>query len=357
MYNDSALEEASSQCTAVSSYYGPGSLCGWYFIILSVIVTWRFSSKTGFRARSIAITNDFIAAILYPLLSTCHLIYLLLRCSLTRDVVGSIWFSSISQDTDLTITEDDQSSIHKGAAPIASALRVFELFTVLVICGLISTLHHELDTGRISPTTLTLLVAFLWSICVWGILFYKSWQHDALLFVLLRLFLLGVQFMVLYLLPSTLLSMISPLTWLFHQAIHVYMHLHGWLIKAYRNPSVLVRQYFRGIIQFLYNDGPMSLIMLPITWIGMTTYFLPFGLIFGMPIWDSYEDSFIMSQFGFFFPRTEIDVSELDQIAGIIGGILTLFFSIYDVTKGMNIIRNTFERCLLGLKLRLVAWV
>src|SRR6478735_4739658 len=191
MYNNSALDQASSQCTAVSSYSGPGSLCGWYLIILSVIVTWRYSSKTGFRARSIAITNDFIAGMLYPLLSTCHLIYLLFRCFLTQDVVESIRLSSISQDTDLTITEEDRSSIHNGAARIASALRVFELFTMLVICGLISTLDHELDAGRISPTTLALLSAFLWSNCVWSILFYKSWQHNALLYVLLRLFLLG----------------------------------------------------------------------------------------------------------------------------------------------------------------------
>lgn len=340
MYNNSAPDQASSQCTAVSSYYGPGSLCGWYLIILSVIVTWRYSSKTGFRATSIAITNDFIACMLYPLLSSCHLISLLFKCSLTQAAMKSIWLPSLFRNTNSTITDEDQSSIHNRGVHVASALRVFELFTMLVIYGLISTLHHELDAGRISPTTLALLSAFLWSNCVWIVLFYKSWQHDALLYALLRLLLLGSQFMSFFL-PWLLLSITSPLTWFFHQAIHIYKHLHGWLIKAYRSPSVLVRQYFRSTIQYLYNEGPMSLIMPPVMWLGTAIHLLPLELIFGTPIKGP---PFIGLQLGLFFPSTEINISELDQIAGVVGGALTLLVSIYDVTKGRDIIGNTFQR-------------
>lgn len=357
MYNNSASEDEASQCTAVSSYYGPGSLCSWYLIILSVIVTWRYSSKTGFRARRLAITNDFIAAMLYPLLSTCHLIYLLFRCPLTQDVLESIWLPSLSQDTDSTNTEDEvQSTIHNGLKNIISALRVFELFTILVICGSVSTLHHELDAGPTSPTTFTLLIALSWLTCVWSILVYKSCQHDALLYVPLRLFILGAYSMTLCSLPGILFSIISPLLWLFRQAINVYKHSYRWLIEAYQTPSSLLRKYFRWIIQFLYDKGYM-LIMLPLAWIGVIWPLLPLRSVFETPVWEPSESLIIVFVSDLFFPSTGIGVLELDQVAGMIGGTLTLLVSVYDVMKDMNIVGNTFERWSLSWKLRLILWV
>jgi len=88
----------------------------------------------------------------------------------------------------------------------------------------------------------------------------------------------------------------------------------------------------------------MDFFLLPPGWLVMAIYFLSLELVFRTPTGDPYDSVFIRLQLGLFFPSTEINMSELDQIAGIVGGALTLLVSIYDVTKGRDIIRTTFQR-------------
>lgn len=88
----------------------------------------------------------------------------------------------------------------------------------------------------------------------------------------------------------------------------------------------------------------MNFLFLPVGWLAMAMFFLPLEFIFGTTTRAPYESLFIELHGRLFFPSTEINISELDQIAGVVGGALTLLVSIYDVTEGRDIIGNTFQR-------------
>jgi hypothetical protein len=56
----------------VSSLYGPGNLLCWFFLLLSVMVSWTLHPK---HAKRDTITNDFIAALSLPLVAAAHFIH------------------------------------------------------------------------------------------------------------------------------------------------------------------------------------------------------------------------------------------------------------------------------------------
>ncbi|KAK4113179.1 hypothetical protein N656DRAFT_844739 [Canariomyces notabilis] len=57
----------------VSSLYGPGNLLGWFFLILSVLISWTANPVSR---RKDTITNDFIAVLTMPVVAVVHFFYM-----------------------------------------------------------------------------------------------------------------------------------------------------------------------------------------------------------------------------------------------------------------------------------------
>ncbi|KAK4455158.1 hypothetical protein QBC34DRAFT_108724 [Podospora aff. communis PSN243] len=75
---------ASQRFSLVSSLYGPGNILCWFFLILSVLVSWRWNPA---HAKHDTITADFITVLCMPVVSVGHFIHLVWSCR-TQDVAG-----------------------------------------------------------------------------------------------------------------------------------------------------------------------------------------------------------------------------------------------------------------------------
>lgn len=79
----------------VSSLYGPGNLTCWFLLLLSVLVSWTLNPRI---ARRDTITNDLLAVLLLPLAAVAHLLHQIyshgrsreLFTGLTRDGVRAV---------------------------------------------------------------------------------------------------------------------------------------------------------------------------------------------------------------------------------------------------------------------------
>lgn len=113
----------------VSSLYGPGTVGGWLFTLLSVLVTWTANPRSR---RKDTITNDFIATLALPIISTMHLLH---QIRTSAHSVRSI------------LTSQDLDSLQSAAA-IEAPLNVCETFSaaVLVLFGFLY--YPDMPCGR-----------------------------------------------------------------------------------------------------------------------------------------------------------------------------------------------------------------
>lgn len=87
----------------VSSLYGPGNLLCWFLLLLSVLLAWTLNPRT---ARRDTITNDFLAVLLLPLVTVVHLLQQLYSRGSTRDLFTGF-------------TRDDVRAVAAIEAPLA----------------------------------------------------------------------------------------------------------------------------------------------------------------------------------------------------------------------------------------------
>src|SRR3569833_1048398 len=60
---------ATERFELVSSLFGPGNIARWFFLLLSVVVSWTLNPSC---ARKDSITNDFVAALFMPAVAAVH---------------------------------------------------------------------------------------------------------------------------------------------------------------------------------------------------------------------------------------------------------------------------------------------
>lgn len=74
----------------VSSLYGPGNLLCWFLLLLSVLASWTLNPRT---ARRDTITNDFLAVLTLPLVAVAHLLHQIYSHGRPRDL-----FTGLNRD-------------------------------------------------------------------------------------------------------------------------------------------------------------------------------------------------------------------------------------------------------------------
>lgn len=306
----------------ISGFYGPGAFACWYLMITAVLVTWLFNDpRHRFRA-----SNEFIAAAAFPLIATGHFIYLvasfpaehkgylirnlgdLMVGGIAAPVVPTVPRSPLTESS--TSDDSDQgvggkhTDLYPHVMAIYVALKVSDIYADL--CWLAwgyATYHGERKAGGRQRPAVAVLVASLVLLVLAQMMLCLSSQGWLLLLmgVIVRywplvmaagsLFLLVVLTVTVYVLAG-----IAGTT----QAVT------GSLVTdaqadARRRPAILVVWcvvFFGAWIWSLH-------------WIRVSL------------LWD-----FLLIP-----PRTGLSMSELDQVAALLGGLVSLGFSIVSALK------------------------
>jgi len=289
--------DPSERLAKVSSLYGPGTVGGWLFTLLSVLVTWTANPRSR---RKDTITNDLIATLTLPTISTIHLLQ---QIRTSSHSVRSI------------LTAQDVASLQLAAA-IEAPLNVCETFAAvaLVLFG-ISVLSGHLIRGFC-----ILIVGFV-SFSTELVLLIGAFRADPSLVTFARPFLFNVEgAMVL----TTTIAVILAIA-----------YLATFFAQLSPTPNVSEQDERR----FREHLGSRQSSELAVFFLGWLILFLciPAGALSNgvgngdlVATYGYIKPSSWAPRLLYFIPKTSCSLSDLDQAVALGAGFTTFAFSSYE---------------------------
>jgi hypothetical protein len=329
-----------------SGFYGPGSLAAWYLVVASVIATWCNDKRKSFRT-----SGDFIAATAYPIVATGHLIVQLVR--FPGDDMQYLLDNTcalLGYDAYRPLPKEELLNLVAGTN---AALRVADNYWMLCAVGLFGMLCYHHDTkipmaktrivrfvmvGSLAWTTLANLVLMIrgWGIEVFGNLFLAALSHASvpyfLLITILSLLMLGVG-------PFLAIQRMLDI-------LHEARTINGsWATWAHRRETVRTSWMVLRSTDFLGKPKAIgeyaAMLILACTLVGTPA----------LMMW-AISESF---DWRVMFPPVGVPLSELDQAAALVGGLLTFGTTLVRIVRsrwlrnGCDSQRARREECLLNL--------
>ena len=282
----------------VSGFYGPGTMMAWYLMVASVIVTWSNNLDHRFR-----ISGDFLAAFFYPMIAGGHVLIQIaqfpIHANNGRYLVNNLIHLVSPQSkgpvvSSMTILGNEpifdegskeRRSLHARVVAIGISLRILEMSSMLALFGLLAILVAG-DGRRSRYMAWIFCTNLVWTWTVEMTLLLRTIKHG------------GGQLIV-----ST------PLDWFL--GVFTFLMLFSIVIGISRG--------FLNVILFV--RGPIVITLRALlgsvqTWLGMA-----------LVSWMIY----CLCPKGLFLPKTGISITELDQAAALVGGLVTLCYSLYAV--------------------------
>lgn len=324
----------------VSGFYGPGSIACWYLLVSSVIVTWLWKPRYRFK-----VTNDFIAAVAYPLIANGHLLLQIiqfppdkkkdlvdgLKLTFQNNYYGPPQHDSADQEASLSAPEAEE--VYSQVVTISVAMWMTGHFAYLCIVGLaLAYWFHRFSGHKWRQTRASCLVlsaGLLWSWAVTLTFLVKASSIHAF-----EILLAGILYRVccagwaipwavlMFLLGNPLLQLILAVASLLcrHSIKETFVILFSPTAKDVPKESP-------GLIWWFMTRSPYAF------------GFLGFVILLSWLTWVGFSP-------GMFFPDTGIPLSELDQAAALLGGVLTLASTVYSVLKDPGALSQEYENLL-----------
>lgn len=294
----------------ISGFYGPGALACWYLMFASVLVTWIFNNP-AYRYK---ISSDLVAFVLFPLIATGHVMYLSFRFPTEHlgYVVADLKRLSLSDynglindfphdgpfDGDKMTDDSDRpaGARHAHLHPLVMALHValklsdiyVQLCCVVLACdGLLTENGVFTLRGRGRPALRLFVASFGW------------W--------LLAKFILWLRCLISQ--DYSMLALVQVMSWLRFMTFATFgLLVLSVLSIVWDNPSMLC------MWQNCTPDVglPLFYCLMLVYWIVLSGWTLELSM---------------------FAPKTGISMTDLDQGAALIGGLVSFGASAYSAMK------------------------
>jgi len=276
----------------VSSLYGPGNLACWLLLLFSVVISWTLNPRSASRD---TITNDFIAALAMPVVAVAHFFHQI-RQNTSSSGIGAFHLFS----------EPEWDNVQKVAA-IEAALTVCEDF----LCW--SALLHFLAGRKQQKKRMSMVITVGW-MCLSAELFllqaWIPWERS----LLVRPFLFHSVPMFSILIAWFALTVLAYLVEVVYNSVVLYKARSS---RELESGNVRARRALK--------PGRVN------SWMAACT-----GMVVGCStVWVKYAWIYPMgwSRSVRFMGKTTVRMSDLDQVVTMIGGLLTLCFSIHDAIR------------------------
>jgi hypothetical protein len=262
------------------------------------------------------VTNDFIAAIAYPIIANGHLLIQIIQLPPEQDdkfVKRLLSTFMNTRSARSAVLEAEET--YPGIVAIHVAMWVTGHFAYLCIIGLAIAYRYHRFSGhewrQAKTVFLILSVSLLWNWTVNLTFLARNWSAPAVLILLIgfvyRLCAIYLVVQVLWLASSFLLAVEA-------------LFLRPTIKESF---AILFRQWKRDFL----NRSVAGLKR----WVMLAMVFLHLGC-FGFVVASGWFTAGFSP--GMFFPDSGIPLSELDQAAALVGGFLTLACTMYSVWKG-----------------------
>ncbi|KAM7184959.1 hypothetical protein V8F20_011996 [Naviculisporaceae sp. PSN 640] len=289
----------------VSSLYGPGNMLCWFFLVLSVLVSWTANPVSR---RKDTITNDFIAVLTMPLVAVVHFFYIVAQQRGTMTTIKG-WLGSRQQDD------------VKGVGALEAPLTVCEDF---IACAAVLV---SVAAGRDHPRRLAVVLCVGLLCLAPQVLLLVEWLpygssallrpfifHSTFFFSLLLMGQLLTPFIYLAEVGVAVAGRFRTRFWSRSDAEHGQGIMSGGMILS---PGYLTRR--------------MSAFTAAVAAVG--SIFLKYVVLQGGNL-NSVR----------FIPRSPISVWDLDQAVAAAAGLVSLGFSIHAVFKERKKARESEQR-------------
>ncbi|KAF4456296.1 hypothetical protein F53441_1541 [Fusarium austroafricanum] len=279
----------------VSSLYGPGTFYSWLCIVASVAISWGINPITK---RSDSITNDLIAALTLPVVGAADALYQLTKYA--RSGRTTILFSPEPEDLQLV-------------AALEAPLAICEVYIILSLF-LHSTVVRKYQWKRMSCVILTMLLCFAPELVIFftypGLNLAMSTFARPFLFH----FVMALGFASAVLIINTGISIIRTMIVMIYRKLSSSRHMnHGHSEIRYTN-----LEKWSNVVTSI--SIALEIATVKSGYISNTAYYARPGIEFHTRILR-------------FTPKSNIPITDLDQLVALAGGVITLFFNIYDVVK------------------------
>ncbi|KPM42907.1 hypothetical protein AK830_g3634 [Neonectria ditissima] len=293
--------------------YGPGSIYCWYLLLASNILNWGFTPKDERGCRRPEISNDFLAVIAYPVFAATDMTVQAMRLLGTEYRALAIFclrfpkteldgFAKFNKtQLDLRDIPPDILSLGQHVIDITGPMTICYTFAPICFASILWS-NNPTDTAKFRPTRWTRR------------LIYIAYSYTMLSLVTFHLSLgnLGISLFV------WLYEAIVPFefAFTFGVTIMVFITFLGTLVELVaaliKRSKAEVLESLKSLASALFGTALVSLLIL-------MTYVNGLRLV----------------------PDLGVTVGERDQLATLIVGVVTICFTLYDISRSWNAAEGT----------------
>jgi hypothetical protein len=291
--------EALNRWALVSSLYGPGTFWSWLIIVASVFISWTINPVTK---RSDSITNDLIAALTLPVVAAADALYQLAKYD--RPDRPRLLLSHSPEDIQLV-------------AALEAPLAICEVYVVLAIF-LHSAASRTYQWKRVGFVTVSTLLCFSPQLVIFFTYPDLPVSRSTFARPFLFNFVLALGFISGIMAIMTGVSIIRTVVVTVYRKAKPPSSEGQDLLKERRSRF----EKWSNILAAVLIASIIS--MVKYGFVGNTQYFA--GRVLG------YQTRIMR-----FTPKSNVSLTDLDQIVALAGGGITLLFSVYDAAKGWRL--------------------
>lgn len=290
----------------VSSLYGPGNLACWFFLLVSVLVSWTVNPSC---ARKDTITNDFIAVLTLPIVAVAHFFHQVIQQTGGRNgkTLGL-------QDFFVSLDRDDVRAV----AAIEAPLTVCEDFIVW------ASLLYMLAARKGQRKRMSLVIG-TGLLCLSVELFLlRYWVTFESSFFIRPFFFHAIPFL------------ITISCWNILIVLVYLLELLSGMLLVFKKPSQPEVESGQTLISQILRPGRFSSWMAggSAVVVGFGAFWIKYAWVYPWGIFNSVR----------FAPRSTSRFSDLDQVVAGIGGAVALLFSLLDAYKERKKAKSRTQR-------------
>jgi hypothetical protein len=280
----------------VSSLYGPGTFWSWLIIVASVFTSWTINPVTK---RLDSITNDTIAALTLPVVAAVDALYQLAKYD--------------RPDRPRLLLSDSPEDIQLVAA-LEAPLAICEVYVVLAIF-LHSAASRRYQWKRVGCVTLSTLLCFSPQLVIFFTYPDLPVSRSTFARPFLFNFVIALGFI------SGIMAIMTGVSIVRTAVVTVYRRAKPSSSEDQEKPKERRSGFEKWANIFAAVLIASVISFVKYGFVGNTTAFA-MGML-------GYQTRMIR-----FMPKSNVSLTDLDQIVALAGGGFTLLFSIYDAVKG-----------------------
>jgi hypothetical protein len=332
-----------------SGFYGPGSLSCWYLVILSAALSWILNPQATFR-----LTVDVFAAMAYAVLAAADLLLRARRFPVDKaqylvtnmvHVLQLKPLGPVQATTDLSAphapdgpASTDAIEVFPQVVAIDAALRVADTFICCcawaLVVLLLARFAAKAPWRRVGAATMALFFSLVWVCAAELVLWIRVCQHASY----------GVEPWLISLMHHGLLFVYPLLAVISVFMVGCVLYFLGSIVWAWvRNPVAELASLRQYLLRWWKVDVREDC-MLALRDVGLVLLFVTVPLVLCFICCHNTVQLFSRFPVAIFLPNIRVSITELDQAAALMGGVLTVLFTVYNIAKSKSVEKQTAEQ-------------